>query len=50
MGWFSVGWLWSKDITVLKSYKEKELAKANPDMKLVSKIDARITKLEKEGK
>ena len=50
MGLYGWGWLWSKDITVLKSYKEKELAKAKPDMKLVSKIDARITKLEKEGK
>lgn len=49
MGLWSV-WFFSKDITVLKSYKEKELAKDKPDMDLVKKIDSRIEKLEKEGK
>lgn len=43
-------WFFSKDITTLKAYKEKELAKAKPDMDLVAKIDAKIEKLEKEGK
>lgn len=50
MGLFGAGWLWSKDITVLKAHKEKELAKEKPDMKLVEKIDSRIAELEKEGK
>ena len=50
MGWFGAGWLWSKDITVLKAEKEKELAKKNPDTKLIEKIDERIAILEKESK
>ena len=48
MGWFSAGWFWSKDVTVLKAEKEKELAKKNPDMDKVAKIEKRI--LELEGK
>lgn len=48
MGWFSAGWFWSKDVTVLKAEKEKELAKKNPDMDKVAKIENRI--LELEGK
>lgn len=46
MGWFGVGWFWSKDVTVLKAEKEKELAKKNPDMEKVAKIDNRISELE----
>ena len=47
LGW---GWFWSKDVTILKAEREKELAKSEPDMKLVEKIDSRIAELEKEGK
>lgn len=50
MGLLGMGWLWSKDITVLKAEKEKELAKKNPDTKLIEKIDERIAILEKESK
>ena len=50
MGLLGIGWLWSKDITVLKAEKEKELAKKEPDMELVAKIDSRIAELEKEVK
>ena len=46
-GW---GWFWSKDITVLKTEKEKELAKAKPNMKKIESLDIRIAELEKEGK
>ena len=49
MGIYGLGWLWTKDVTVLKAIKEKELAKAKPDTKLIEKIDERIAKLE-EGK
>lgn len=42
-------WLFCKDITTLESYKERELAKKNPDMKVVREIDAKIAKL-KESK
>jgi len=45
MGLFSWGWFWSKDITVLKAEKEKELAKKNPDLKKVAKIDSKISEL-----
>ncbi len=50
MGLLGMGWFWSKDITVLKAHKEKELAKEKPDMELVAKIDSRIAELEKEAK
>lgn len=50
MGIFGMGWLWSKDITVLKAMKEKELKKAKPNMKKVNSLDIRIAELEKEGK
>lgn len=50
MGFAGVGWLWSKDITVLKAEKEKELKKAKPNMKKVETLDIEIAKLEKEGK
>lgn len=50
MGLLGMGWFWSKDITVLKAEKEKELAKSNPDTKLIAKINARIAELEKESK
>ena len=50
MGIFSIGWLWSKDITVLKAEKEKELKKAKPNMKKVESLDIKIAELEKEGK
>lgn len=49
MGLWSV-WIFSKDITVLKAEKEKELAKAKPNYKLITEIDERIAELEKEGK
>lgn len=39
-------WLFCKDVTKLKAYKELELAKAKPDMKVVEQIDAKIAKLE----
>ena len=50
MGIFSVGWFFGKDITTLKAEKEKELAKAKPNMKKVESLDIRIAELEKEGK
>lgn len=49
MGLWSV-WFFGKDITSLKAYKEKELSKENPNLKLVAEIDKRIEELEKEGK
>lgn len=49
MGLFSA-WLFSKDITVLKAEREKELKKAKPNMKKVNSLDIRIAELEKEGK
>lgn len=50
MGWAGIGWLWSKDITVLKAEKEKELKKEKPNMKKVETLDSKIAELEKEGK
>ena len=50
MGAWGIGWLFGKDITVLRAEKEKELAKKEPDMDLVNEIDDRIAELEKEGK
>lgn len=49
MGLTSV-WFFSKDITVLKAAKEKELARKKPNMDTIAKIDERIAELEKEGK
>ena len=49
MGIGGIGWLWSKDITVLKAEKSKELKKAKPNMKKVESLDLKITELEKEG-
>lgn len=43
-------WIFCKDITVLKAEKEKELAKAKPNMKKVNALDSKISELEKEGK
>lgn len=43
-------WLFSKDITVLKAEREKELKKAKPNMKKIESLDIRIAELEKEGK
>ena len=50
MGIFSIGWLWSNDITQLKAIREKELKKAKPNMKKVESLDIKIAELEKEGK
>lgn len=50
MGALGIGWFWSRDITVLKAEKEKELAKAKPNMKKIDSINIRIAELEKEGK
>ena len=50
MGLYSIGWLFGKDITVLKAEREKELSKAKPNMKKINSIDIRIAELEKEGK
>ena len=50
MGLFGMGWLWSKDVTVLRAEREKELAKKNPDMDKIAEIDSRIVELEKEDK
>ena len=50
MGFGGLGWFWSKDVTVLRAEKEKELAKKEPDMDKIAKIDSRIAELEKEGK
>lgn len=47
MGLFSMGWFWTKDITVLKAERQKELSKAKPDMKKVEEIDKRISEIEK---
>ncbi len=41
-------WFWSKDVTILKAEKEKELAKEKPDMDKVAEIDKRISELEAE--
>lgn len=49
MGLFSL-WFFGKDVTSLKAEKEKELAKEQPDMKKVAKIDERIKELESENK
>ena len=46
MGLAGWGWLWTRDITILKAERQKELSKANPDMDKVAKIDERIAKLE----
>ncbi len=43
-------WFFSKDITVLKAAREKELARKTPNMETIAKIDKRIAELEKEGK
>lgn len=43
-------WIFSKDITVLKAAKEKELARKTPNLETIEKIDERIAELEKEGK
>lgn len=43
-------WLFTKDVTALKAEREKELAKKNPNMDKVAKIDEHIKELEKEGK
>ncbi len=50
MGLLSAGWFFSKDITVLKAAKEKELARKTPNKNTIKKIDERIEELEKEGK
>lgn len=50
VGIIGLGWFWSKNITVLKAEREKELAKAKPNMKKINSIDIRIAELEKEGK
>ena len=50
MSLFGWGWLWSKDVTVLRAEKEKELTKKEPDMDKIAEIDSRIAELEKEGK
>ena len=39
-------WLFCKDVTKLKAYKELELAKEKPNMKVVEQINAKIAKLE----
>lgn len=49
MGWFSAGWFWSKDVTVLKAERDKELAKKNPNVDKLAKINKLIADLE-EGK
>ena len=50
MGLLSMGWLFTKDITVLKAEKEKELSKKNPDMDKIEKIEVRINELAREGR
>lgn len=50
MGLLGAGWFWSKDVTVLKAEKEKELAKKRPDSSKLAKLDERIAELEKEEK
>lgn len=50
MGFAGFGWFWSKDITVLKAEREKELKKVKPNMKKVESLDTKIAELEKEGK
>lgn len=50
MGLAGWGWLWTRDITVLKAEKAKELSKPEPNEKLIAEIDKRITELEKEGR
>ncbi len=39
MGLCGIGWLWCKTETELKAIKEQELAKAEPDKKLIDEID-----------
>ena len=43
-------WFMCKDSTKIKSYKQMELSKKNPNMKVIAKMDAKIAELEKEGK
>lgn len=50
MGFGGLGWLWTRDVTILKAERDKELAKTKPDMGKVFEINARIEKLEKESK
>lgn len=50
MGLLSGGWFFGKDITKLKAMKEKELAKKEPDKKLIERIDKAIEKQEKKKK
>lgn len=40
-------WIFCKDVTKLRAIKEQELAKSNPDMKMIKAIDEKIAKLEK---
>ena len=50
MGLASGGWWWSRQITRLQALKEKELRKAEPDMKVVAEYDAMIKDYEEKLK
>ena len=44
MGASGFGWLWGKSETELLVIKEQELAKENPDSKLIEAIDKELAK------
>lgn len=48
MGTWSWGWFFGKDSTTLKAEREKELAKAKPNMIKIRQIESRIKQLEEE--
>lgn len=48
MGWLSFGWLFGKSLTDLEEIREKELAKKQPDLKLLEEVDKAIAEKEKE--
>lgn len=48
MGILGFGWLWGKSLTDLEEIREKELAKKQPDLKLLEEVDKAIAEKEKE--
>lgn len=50
MGLFSLGWLWGKSESELKTLRRQELNKKCPDNVLIAKIDKRLEKIAKREK
>jgi hypothetical protein len=44
MGISGFGWWWGKSTTELKAIKEAELAKSNPDTKILADIEKELAK------